>query len=558
MPRSNWKFSVPLEAARMVGYVYGIKISTEIGSDANSMETATITMFTTLVATSGVFTLFLSIFSYLKRKELPGGRLFLFYTASLTIYIFAVAFEWTSDSLAEIKAWTVVEYLGIAFAPPLGLLVVLLYIGKNVPSKAVAALFAIPALTFAMVATNDWHHWFYKDVYLRPDSPAPLADVVVGEWYVVHGAYTFGCLLASVVLLVRQWGQTNKAFRLQLATLIVGQLLPMIGAFVYLMGVTPYGIDPVPMVLCITSGLYLWAMAQSRFLTIVPIAKERIFESMREGVVVVDSAGRIVDFNESVSRMIPGLTTASVGEPLADVWPRLTGAALPALGAESAQQEMVWTVKGAEGTYQVRSSLVRGRAGVPLGSLLMLIDVTEQKRLQDKLKQQAYYDGLTKLLNRARFIQRSRDLLENARRFDQCVSFVLFDIDAFKRINDTFGHDAGDRAIVHVVEVAKRQLAPDALFARYGGEEFVVALPAAELAEATAVAERIRAALETTPFSANEDGERIDVTASFGVAAFGAGETASGRDALESLLRDADAALYRAKRDGRNLVRAGA
>jgi diguanylate cyclase (GGDEF)-like protein len=515
------------------------------------METNIVTMLITLVATSGVFTLFLCLYAYAKREEIPGSRTFVWYTAAMTVYIFAVAFEWTSDTIEEIMRWTVAEYLGIAFAPPLGLLLVLQYIGKSVPRKVAALLFVVPALTFLSVATNDWHHLFYKSMFLRENAPAPLADVAIGEMYIVHGAYTFGCMLASVVLLVRQWFQTNRAFRLQLATLTFGQLLPMIAAFLYLMGVTPYGMDPVPMVLCLTSGMYIWAMVSSRVLTIVPIAKERLFESMREGVIVLDATDRVIDFNAACARMMPGLSAASIGTFLRDEWPRLTGAALPEGRAEDGMQEvMVWAVKGADASYQVRSSLVRDRAGETIGRLLMLIDVTEQKRLQERLTQMAYFDGLTKLLNRTRFLQRSRELLANAQTFGEPVSFVLFDIDAFKQINDTYGHDVGDQAIQHVVSVAKRMLAPDMLFARYGGEEFAIALPSATLPEAAATAERIRAALEAEPLLVG--GATIPATASFGAAEARKG----GGDTLESLLRDADAALYAAKREGRNRVRA--
>ncbi|WP_309119546.1 histidine kinase N-terminal 7TM domain-containing protein [Paenibacillus sp.] len=518
------------------------------------METNIITMLITLVATSGVFTLFLCLYAYVKRKEIPGARTFIWYTASMTIYIFAVAFEWTSDTVDEIMRWTVVEYLGIAFAPPLGLLLVLQYIGKSVPRKVAALMFVVPAVTFLSVATNDWHHLFYKSIFLRENAPSPLADVAIGEMYIVHGAYTFGCMLASVVLLVRQWFRTNRAFRLQLATLTIGQFLPMVGAFLYLMGVTPYGMDPVPMVLCLTSGMYIWAMVSSRVLTIVPIAKERLFESLREGVIVLDATERIVDFNASVARMMPGLTASSIGTFLRDEWPRLTGSPLPVGGTgggigDGMQEVMVWTVKGEDVSYQVRSSLVRDRTGETIGRLLMLIDVTEQKRLQDKLTQMAYFDGLTKLLNRARFVQRSRELLSSAQRFGLPVSFVLFDIDSFKRINDTYGHDVGDQAIVHVVSIAKRLLPPDALFARYGGEEFAIALPSATGREALELAERVRAAFEAEPLRTG--GETIPVTSSFGAA-----EARGNGDTLESLLRDADAALYAAKRAGRNRVRA--
>lgn len=131
----------------------------------------------------------------------------------------------------------------------------------------------------------------------------------------------------------------------------------------------------------------------------------------------------------------------------------------------------------------------------------------------------------------------------------QPVSFILFDIDYFKRINDTYGHDVGDQAIIHVVSVCNRYLSPEMLFARYGGEEFVIALPNTSLQEAEKLAEQLRVALLNDPLDVK--GVPITLTSSFGIAQYNGGS-----DSLESLLRDADTALYESKRNGRNAVRA--
>jgi diguanylate cyclase (GGDEF)-like protein/PAS domain S-box-containing protein len=508
------------------------------------------TMFISLVATSGVFTTFLCLYACLKRAEIPNARTFIVYTAVQSIYIFSNAFEMASDTLDEIKLWTLVEYIGISSAPALGLILVLKYIGKSVSRKGFAAFFIIPAITLVMVSTNDYHHLFYKSVYFRGDTPVPTADMVIGEWYIVHGAFTFGCMLAAVVLLLRQWGQTKKSYRLQLITLIFGQFIPMTAAFVYLMGVTPYGMDPVPMVLCLTSAMYIWAMVSTRILTIVPIAKENIFESMREGVIVLDSSDRLIDFNGAVNQMIPELSTEMIGLTLDQVWERLKDSSFPVVRRlDGALDEIIWHINGAEYFYQVRSSPVIGRHGEAIGRLLMLIDVTESRLLQEQLKKLAYYDGMTGLLNRTQYILRSKEMLEEARLKGNPFSLILFDIDHFKHINDTFGHEMGDQAIVHVVSVVQCLLSPSILFARYGGEEFVLALPSYTLSEAGELAERIRTALAAETLNVNGHG-RFAVTASFGAAQSGAAG-----DTLESLLRDADEALYQAKRDGRNLVR---
>ncbi|MDQ6422667.1 histidine kinase N-terminal 7TM domain-containing protein [Paenibacillus sp. LHD-117] len=510
-----------------------------------------LTPYITLVTTSGVLNTFLCLYVFFKRREFPEARLLVWWTALQSVYIFAFAFELASETLAEIKRWGVVEYVGIAFAPVVGLLLVLRYIDRRIPPALAYAMFAIPAVTMLLVATNDSHHLFYKDVYLRPDTPTPMADIIVGQWYIVHGAYTFGCLLAGVVLLLRQWLSTKNSFRVQLFTLICGQCLPMIGSFLYLIGVTPHGMDPVPFILSVTSALYIWAILSTRLLMIVPIAKENIFESMKEGVIVLDRAGRLIDYNRSATGMIPSLRRNLLGKKLGDIWENLTGLPFQGLRMKREEEtimELAWETGGKLSVYQARLSTVRGRGGDPIGDLLMLIDVTEQKRLEEQLTRMAYYDGLTGLCNRTQFMIRSKEQLDLAALRERPTSIVLFDIDHFKGFNDVYGHETGDKVLIHTANVCLGVLATDMLFARYGGEEFVVALRDVTIEQAGELAEQLRSALAATPFSSPAHG-MLAVTASFGVAT----SEASG-DSLETLLRLADAALYNAKRSGRNRV----
>lgn len=507
-----------------------------------------INVYITLVATSGVLNFFLGIYAFAHRTSIPYARTFLIYNAALAIYIFGFAFELSSDSLEEIKRWIVVEYIGMPASAVLSLLLVFRYLGRNVSRKMVAAMFIIPAITLFLVATNDVHHLFYKDIYIRESSPVPLVDIDIGEWYIVHGAYTFGCLLGGLVVLLRRWRHTKKMYRIQHATLIVSQVIPMLAAFLYLMGATPWGMDPVPMVLCLTSAMYIWAIVSSRMLTIVPIAKESLFESMREGVIVLDGAHRIVDYNRALSGLLPRVSHRTIGKTLFEAWPELTGEAFPFVhSVDGMEEELHWKTAAGPITCLIRSSPVISKGGDALGTLLLLIDITEQKRLQDQLQNLAFLDGLTGVPNRRRFLGQGKEMLEKATAAGKPFAVILFDIDYFKRINDKYGHETGDLALVHVTEVCRRILPSGALFARYGGEEFAVGMPDAAIGEAVEWAERLRSALSAEPLLTGTDS--IGITASFGVAPLlVAGDT------LESLLRDADAALYDSKRNGRNAV----
>ncbi len=169
------------------------------------------------------------------------------------------------------------------------------------------------------------------------------------------------------------------------------------------------------------------------------------------------------------------------------------------------------------------------------------------KRLQMHFMRLSQRDGLTGIANRPHFISRAEHLLDVSRKSDQELCVVLADLDYFKAINDRFGHAAGDFVLKRTVEVCQSHMRPQDLFGRFGGEEFGIVLAGCELAVARERCEQLRLAVESV--TAPEYGMHSNITASFGVAA----ARNSGYD-LRTLLAHADAALYQAKREGRNCV----
>jgi diguanylate cyclase (GGDEF)-like protein len=165
----------------------------------------------------------------------------------------------------------------------------------------------------------------------------------------------------------------------------------------------------------------------------------------------------------------------------------------------------------------------------------------------EEFRRLARRDALTGALNRTTYEEEVRVALAAAERKARDVSLILFDLDHFKKINDTHGHTAGDLVLSHVGEKMRGLILEPHLFARVGGEEFAVLYHEGRLL-AEAEAERIREAIDA--IVVDYDGTRIPVTASFGVAQFLPGQSAS------DLYDEADAKLYAAKKAGRNCVRA--
>lgn len=170
-----------------------------------------------------------------------------------------------------------------------------------------------------------------------------------------------------------------------------------------------------------------------------------------------------------------------------------------------------------------------------------------------RLYENAISDGLTELYIHKYFHHRLEREMERARRFGQPLHLIMFDIDHFKNFNDVYGHQVGDAALVHLAKILKDTMRLSDVLARYGGEEFAVILipdPKTEQTAAVAksIAERLRKNVESTPLVLKN--RKLKITISIGVASW-LGEKKVDKD---KLIKKADDALYRAKRDGRNRV----
>ena len=166
-----------------------------------------------------------------------------------------------------------------------------------------------------------------------------------------------------------------------------------------------------------------------------------------------------------------------------------------------------------------------------------------------RLEALAQTDPLTQLVNRRALTVRLVTEMERVRRYNAPLALLLLDLDHFKLVNDTYGHLAGDDVLFGVATLLQRAVRTVDTVARYGGEEFVIVLPETGKQGALAFAERVREKLASHRFSiAGRD--EIHITGSIGVATY----PAQGLESVEDLFRAADAALYRAKGSGRNLV----
>ncbi|WP_353854559.1 histidine kinase N-terminal 7TM domain-containing protein [Bacillus sp. Bos-x628] len=505
--------------------------------------------FIVIMSGSGILSVILGIFAFANRHRYIGCQLFMFMSFATAIYIFGHTFELLGRTPEEIMFWICFQYIGLPFIAPFSLMIVLQFTGfhQYFTKRRVLLILLIPILTTIMVFTNSFHSLFYRSITTNSVDGFLLADFTIGYWYIIHGVYAFGCSMLAIFILLWCLRVTKKEYLKQIMILLLGMFLPILTSFIYLLGATPFHIDPVPVVMFLTNALYLWAIMSFQLFKLSPIAMERVFEHMSEGVLILDRYRTLIDYNPAAAAIIPDLSKKGIGHKIDDIFSALRKdhAFIQWLRSpqDHTQYDLMWE-KEQPFYYHLTASSLFNRRGEIEGRQIVISDVTKQRLLQKELEQRAYMDGLTNIFNRSSFIERTHIVLKEDA---NDTAILLFDIDFFKQINDTHGHHIGDEALRHIVSVCQQHLGNEDLFGRYGGEEFAICLPHCHFQEACHMAERIRHSFEENLLQV--DGKTVRVTASFGIA-----HTAYGPDSLETLLFEADQALYMSKRQGRNMI----
>lgn len=305
-------------------------------------------------------------------------------------------------------------------------------------------------------------------------------------------------------------------------------------------------------------------------LTVLPIAadlarRSMLFRQLRESearyrlladnstdiIVNLDAAGRIRFVSPSIEQLGGYVPDALLGTSATDLVleahrPNVQRAHIAALrggGETSCVEYQARTRTGDLRWFETRSRAVHDATGVVDGVVSVIRDIEERKLFEGRLSSEARTDALTGLLNRRAFDGKLREATSRLPVGAPAGCVALFDIDYFKRVNDTYGHAAGDRALQALASQANESVRDGDVVARIGGEEFALLLIGASVEQATAVCERLRAA--AAALVVEDGGRAIRITVSGGVAPLLGGHE-------RQVLRDADAALYVAKNSGRN------
>jgi diguanylate cyclase (GGDEF)-like protein len=479
---------------------------------------------------------------------------FLFGLIAILLYVIGNFFEVTSTDIGGAFTGVKVMYIGSCFLTPLFLMFIMEYCDVPIRTPWRILLIAVPFVNLMLVWTTDRTGLIYK-AFRYTDDHALIRGLEVveqGPLYYLVFAVSSACIIASLFTLIRRNISWGSHYRKPLFLLMFVSSAPLIANLLYILTTyifkaDAHGINFTPFILVLTSTIFYFSVLRYDLFDFSVRAKSVTLDIVHDAVIFLDVNNNFSSANDAAKDLIPAFKTFQKGRPVveAEGWPQ----ELNNLSHGQNNREIDLTFNRHDETKyykaRVRPIEVNDHA---IGTVLLIQDTTNTMLIMKDLENAAYTDALTGLCNRRHFMELAAIFLERAKRAHTPCSVLIFDLDLFKNVNDTYGHLAGDEVLrVMAAKVGETMRSYDVL-GRYGGEEFVVLMDGAALEAAAGLAERIRETLESLVVHYGD--AEIRVTCSVGVA-----ETEDGAEDLDHLLERADNALYRAKRDGRNLVR---
>ncbi|GAA3399591.1 histidine kinase N-terminal 7TM domain-containing protein [Paenibacillus hodogayensis] len=334
--------------------------------------------------------LLVAYLSYLKR-HLPVAKTMILIMLSAAFYALGYAFEVLSRDLNEMKLSLQIEYLGIPFVTTLWLFQVIQFTGTaaRYRKRLALMLFLIPFAVFFLHLTNDWHHLVYERYIPNEDGFIPLYMTVKGPWYTVHSVYNYSVLLCGFLLIIPMYWRALPIVRKQILVLLMGAVVPMVFNMFFWFGVT---VDLTPFGFAVSGIAYVWGILRFNLLRLTPLAMAKVFETIRDGVVLFDYEDRIVSYNSAAQEVLPELGwtkryPAEMGKVLAD-----SPVLLERIQAASdGDERFPFQRLHADRTMHYKCSLspIYDSGRIPIGKILVFSDITELKESEARLRENA-------------------------------------------------------------------------------------------------------------------------------------------------------------------------
>lgn len=459
----------------------------------------------------------------LSKRHVPGAVYFAMLLAAMAIHSVGYAFELLSLNLDNMYLYIRIEYIGIAFLPTL----IFLFSSRATDEKKIANKYVIffiiivNLMTIIFVNTNEYHNLYYKSVGIYEVSGHKLLKLEKGPWYYIHSIMMILSNLYGIFVFIRKAFTSNNEYRKRAFIMLFGTSIPLSTYLIYIFGFGPSGIDLLPFSYLIMSILMGIGFFKYDILFLTPVTHENIFNSIDEGVLVLDENYKIISFNFKIKEFFKSIENLKMGDSV-----------------ERVMELKKFDFSNEISNYEIQNKIYELKViSVKKIMIKMLVvkDITEAEKIKKKLEYLATTDVLTGIYNRGYFMNMfNNNYVEGV--------FAIIDIDHFKNINDKYGHSEGDRVLSYFGEEMKNYFKEE-MICRYGGEEFAIYFEKVSLENAYEKIENFRKYIIKRNYEKN-----IFFT-------FSSGLSICKNDGKGESIIMADKKLYEAKESGRNNVK---
>ena len=505
--------------------------------------------------------------AWIRRDTTISTRPFVLLMCAIAAQATTAAGSETAHSAPQLILWSTLEYVASSSVIALYLIFALYFTNMRqwLTPQRLRLIWIIPIANVQLVLTNDLHQLVWTDFTLHPSNPHfNIIHHGYGYYWIAACFYIY--VLTASGLIAKATLQSTHLYRRQALTVIAGSLPPIIAGSLYTLGVSPEHANILPMSFLGTGIIYFTSLFSVRLFDLLPIARDTLIERMNDGVLVVNREHRILDINPAARQFVKA-STPCTGKKIEQVLSEWQDIVHCCYSADDLTSEIIERPQIPQ-YVEIRITYLRNRRQETTGKLIVIRDITESYRnqlqlqqaneeltfqlnqiqkLRDQLKEQAIRDGLTGLFNRRYFEETLPAEITKAERAGTSLAIVLMDIDHFKKVNDTYGHLAGDLALKEFAKLLQTSIRKSDIACRYGGEEFIIAMPAKPITEAYQRAENIRLAVKE--IMVEFDGRSFQITTSMGIDAF-----PDFPGSQRELLKRVDQALYVAKANGRDRI----